>query len=150
MEGKPSMVDISGKKTVFREATAVGVIKLKPETVRRIKEGKVEKGNPLHVASTMATLAVKETPKIIALCHPIPISNVDVDFSFPGEDKVQVKVTVRAEARTGVEMEALTGVAVALLNLWDMVKRYEKDEAGQYPETAILSLKVERKVKLDE
>ena len=147
MKGKPSMVDISGKETVFREAVAVGFLKLKPETIRLIREGKVEKGDPLSVASTMAALAAKETPKMIALCHPIPLTNVKVEYDFPDEATVRVRVTVKAEAKTGVEMEALTATAAALLNIWDMVKPYEKDEGGQYPTAEILSIRVERKVK---
>ena len=143
----PSMVDISGKPEVFREAEAEGVIRLRPETVRRIREGKVEKGDPLAAASLMATLAAKDTPRIVGLCHPIPVTDVKVSFSFEGEDRVKVNVKVRARAPTGVEMEALTAAATALLNIWDMVKMYEKDEAGQYPTAEILSIRVVRKVK---
>jgi cyclic pyranopterin phosphate synthase len=141
------MVDISGKPPTFREAEAEGLIRLKPETLERIRKGLVEKGNPLDVARIMGTLAAKETSKIIALCHPISITNVKVDFDFIDERTLKVKVLVRAEAKTGVEMEALTATASALLNIWDMVKMYEKDEEGQYPHTEILSIRVKRKVK---
>ncbi|MCX8195535.1 MAG: cyclic pyranopterin monophosphate synthase MoaC [Acidilobaceae archaeon] len=141
-----NMVDVSLKPAVHREAAASGKILLKPETVRRIKEGKVEKGNVEAVASTAAILAVKGTPQILPLCHPIPISSVKVSFEY-GEDYVKVRVEVKSKAETGVEMEALTGASVALLTIWDMVKAYEKDEEGQYPSTRICDVVVERKVK---
>jgi cyclic pyranopterin phosphate synthase len=141
-----SMVDITRKDVVYREATASGRIILKEETVKRIREGLVEKGDVESVASIAAILAVKNTPSILPLCHPIPITGVNVNFSY-GSDYVEVRVTVKAKAETGVEMEALTGAAVALLTIWDMVKKYEKDEEGQYPYTRIVDLKVESKVK---
>jgi cyclic pyranopterin phosphate synthase len=141
-----SMVDITRKDVVYREATASGRIILKEETVKRIREGLVEKGDVESVASIAAILAVKNTPGILPLCHPIPITGVNVNFSY-GSDYVEVRVTVKAKAETGVEMEALTGAAVALLTIWDMVKKYEKDEEGQYPYTRIVDLKVESKVK---
>ncbi len=140
------MVDITGKDVVYREATASGRIILRRETVRRIREGLVEKGNVESVASIATILAVKNTPYILPLCHPIPITGVNVTFSY-GDDYVEVRVTVKAKAETGVEMEALTGVSVALLTIWDMVKKYEKDEEGQYPHTRIVDVKVESKVK---
>jgi len=141
-----SMVDITGKEVVYREAVASGRIKLRPETVRRIREGLVEKGDVEAVASVAAILAVKNTPHILPLCHPIPVTSVNVTFDY-GEDYVEARVTVRTKAETGVEMEALTGVAVALLTVWDMVKKYEKDEGGQYPYTRITDIRVESKVK---
>ncbi len=140
------MIDITGKDVVYREAVASGKIVLRGETVRRIREGLVEKGDVESVASIAAILAVKNTPTILPLCHPIPITGVKVDFSY-GDDYVEVKVTVKSKAETGVEMEALTGVTVALLTIWDMVKKYEKDEEGQYPYTRIVDVRVESKVK---
>ncbi len=141
-----SMVDITAKDVVYREATASGRILLREDTVRRIREGLVEKGDVESVASVAAILAVKNTPSILPLCHPIPVTHVKVDFSY-GSDYVEVRVTVKAKAETGVEMEALTGVSVALLTIWDMVKKYEKDEGGQYPYTRITDVRVESKVK---
>ncbi|MEM0021596.1 MAG: cyclic pyranopterin monophosphate synthase MoaC [Fervidicoccaceae archaeon] len=140
------MVDISGKSEVQREAVASGKIKLKRETIQLIKEGKVEKGDVLSASTLAAVLAVKKTPELLPLTHNIPITGVDVKFNFE-EDGIRVHVTVRAQAKTGVEMEALAGVSAALLNIWDMVKKYEKDEEGQYPTTAIEEIKVVRKVK---
>ncbi len=140
------MVDISSKPEVFREATAEGFIKLKKETIELIKKGMVEKGDVLSVSSTAAILAVKKTPEILPLTHNIPITHVSTDYEIL-EEGIKVRVTVRTTAKTGVEMEALVGVSIALLNIWDMVKKYEKDERGQYPTTKIEYVKVVEKVK---
>jgi len=140
------MVDISSKPEVFREATAEGFIRLKKETVELIKKGMVEKGDVLSVSSTAALLAVKKTPEILPLTHNIPITYVFTGYEILDEG-VKARVTVRTTAKTGVEMEALVGVSIALLNIWDMVKKYEKDERGQYPTTKIEYIKVLEKVK---
>lgn len=140
------MVDISSKPDVFREAVAEGFIKLKKETVMLIREGLVEKGDVLTVSSVAALLAVKKTPELLPLTHNIPITHVSTSYEVLDEG-VKVTVTVRTTAKTGAEMEALSGVALALLNIWDMVKKYEKDEEGQYPETIISNVRVVRKTK---
>ncbi|MCD4800145.1 MAG: cyclic pyranopterin monophosphate synthase MoaC [Methanococcoides sp.] len=140
------MVDISNKDTVVRYAIASGKIKLHDETVEKIRSGSVEKGNVLATARTAAILAVKRTPDLIPMCHQIPITSVDVEFEI-GEGDVTANVEVRSVGRTGVEMEALTGVSVALLTVWDMVKSAEKDNTGNYPSTAIENIHVVRKVK---
>lgn len=140
------MVDISSKGDVLREAIAQGRIHLRPETLAAIREGSVTKGNVLATAQVAATLAVKQTPTLIPLCHQIPISAVDVEFSLQ-EGFIEVCVTVRSRGKTGVEMEALTGVTLALLTIWDMVKSAEKDEAGQYPVTRIEGIRVIEKTK---
>ncbi len=140
------MVDIGGKPQARRTAVASGKICLKPDTVRKIEAGEVPKGDVLTVAQTAAILAVKRTPEIVPLTHPIPITSVDVSFDI-GEDGVTVRVEVQSTGQTGVEMEALTGVAAALLTVWDLVKGLEKDEDGQYPTTKITDVKVEKKVK---
>jgi len=140
------MVDIGGKGEVYREAIASGKIILRPETLKAIREGTVVKGNVLATARVAATLAVKETPRLIPMCHPIPISSVDVEF-LELADSVEALVKVRSHGRTGVEMEAITGVSVALLTIWDMVKSAEKDEAGQYPITCISDIRVLEKRK---
>lgn len=140
------MIDISDKETILRIATASGKIELKEETIERIKSKKVEKGDALTVAKISAISAVKKVPDLVPFCHPIPISNVIIDFEI--KDKtIKVTCAVKSFAKTGVEMEALTGVSVALLNLWDVVKMYEKDEKGQYPSTQIYDIKVEEKIK---
>ena len=140
------MVDISGKDMIFREAEAKGRIKLKPETVKLIREGKVEKGDVFEAAKIAAINAVKSTPNILPYCHPISITHVGFGMNIYHE-YIEVVVNVKAYERTGVEMEALTGVAAALLTIWDMVKKYEKDSNGNYPHTAIHDIIVVRKIK---
>jgi cyclic pyranopterin phosphate synthase len=140
------MVDISEKKEVIREAVAAGKICLRPETIEAIRQGTVVKGNVLATARVAATLAVKQTPLLIPLCHQIPLSAVDVDYIY-GEGFIEAEVRVRSTGKTGVEMEALTGVSVALLTIWDMVKSAEKDEQGQYPFTRIEGIRVIEKKK---
>ncbi len=140
------MVDVSEKKEVLREAIARGRICLRQETLRAIQEGTVVKGNVLATARVAATLAVKQTPTLIPLCHQIPLSAIDVDFSYEN-GCIEAEVRVRSTGRTGVEMEALTGVSVALLTIWDMVKSAEKDEHGQYPFTRIADIHVVEKKK---
>jgi cyclic pyranopterin phosphate synthase len=140
------MVDVSGKPDSQREAVATGFIKLKKSTIELIRSGKIEKGNVLDVSSVSAILGVKKTTELLPLTHNIPISNVKVDFNIE-EEGIRVYVTVKTTAKTGVEMEALMGATAALLNIWDMVKKYEKDEKGQYPDTVITDVRVLSKVK---
>ncbi len=140
------MVNITDKKEVLRIARASGRITLKGSTIALIQEGEVEKGNVLTTAQVAATLAVKSTPNIIPMCHPIPITGVNVDFDFI-DDEIEVSVEVKSFGKTGVEMEAITGVSVALLTIWDMVKAVEKDENGQYPVTRISGIRVIEKIK---
>jgi cyclic pyranopterin phosphate synthase len=142
-----AMVDITGKPKVFREATATGKIKLKPETISLIKSGKVEKGDPIYTAKVAGVLAAKETSTLIPFCHPLPLTNVKVEIRILDESTIQVFSTVKTEAQTGVEMEALVATAVSLLTIWDMVKQYEKDAEGQYPSTLIEDIRVVKKVK---
>jgi cyclic pyranopterin monophosphate synthase len=141
------MVDVSGKAEIFREATATGSIKLKPETIDLIKTGKIVKGDPLYTAKIAGVLAAKKTSDLIPLCHPLPLTNVDVDVKVADKIGVSVTASVKTKAQTGVEMEALTAVSIALLTVWDMTKQYEKDSAGQYPSTAIENIHVVRKFK---
>jgi cyclic pyranopterin phosphate synthase len=140
------MVDITEKPPVFRMAAATGSIRLREDTIKAIKSGNVKKGDVLTTAKLAAILAVKETPRLIPMCHPITITGLDVNFELE-EAHVRATVTVKSLGKTGVEMEALTGVCVALLNVWDMVKYLEKDETGNYPETEIEGLRVMIKVK---
>jgi len=140
------MVDISQKDVTHREAEAFGRIILRPETLRAIREGSVEKGDPLTVAEVAAIQAVKRTSELIPLCHPIPIMGIKLNFTL-GEGHIDVRCRVKADYKTGVEMEALTGVATALLTIWDMVKYLEKDEGGQYPHTRITDIRVVEKMK---
>lgn len=156
-EGGGGIVDISGKDDVVRSATAAGRLLLRPETLQALETGKVEKGDVLEAARTAALLAVKRTPDLLPHCHPIPLTGARVAFDLDegeageageaGGAGLGVRVTVEATYKTGVEMEALTGVAVALLTAWDMVKPLEKDEDGQYPTARITDVRVvEKKV----
>ena len=144
--GRARMVDISEKNDVSRLARAAGEIILSAETLEKIRMGTVEKGNVLSTARVAAILAVKKTPETIPMCHQIPITGIDVDFEI-GEEAVSVAVEVRTVGKTGVEMEALAGVSVALLTVWDMVKSAEKDETGNYPHTLIRNIRVLEKLK---
>ena len=140
------MIDISDKDVVRRVARAEGEIKLKPQTIVLIREGKVKKGDALTVARVAGMNAVKNTHTLIPMCHPIPVDFVGFDFEVK-DDSVVCVCQVKAEYKTGVEMEALVGTATALLAIWDMVKYAEKDEAGQYPDTRITSIQVMEKTK---
>lgn len=143
------MVDITSKPEVYREAVASGVIRLKPSTIEKIVKGEIEKGDVFTTARVAGMLAVKNTPQIIPHCHPIPYTGIKVLFTVLGSDRIKVTVKVKTTWKTGVEMDALTGVMAALLTIWDMVKKYEKDERGNYPETFIERVVVEEKVKLE-
>jgi cyclic pyranopterin monophosphate synthase len=142
-----TMVDVSGKAEVFREATATGKIRLKPETVNLIREEKIAKGNPLYTAKIAGVLAAKKTSELVPLCHPLPLTSVEVEAKIVEKTAVEVTATVKTKAQTGVEMEALVAAAAGLLTIWDMVKQYEKDAAGQYPNTAIENIHVVKKMK---
>lgn len=141
------MVDISSKPIVYRSVKAEGVIRLSKKTLSALRRGKVKKGDALATAEVAGILATKKTHELIPLCHPIPITRVQFTFEFI-DDGIKVNCTVKADYRTGVEMEALVGVSMALLTIWDMVKYMEKDEEGQYPITAIECIKVVKKVKV--
>ncbi len=145
-EGEAQQVDITGKPIAIRRAVASGFIELKPDTIAAIKKGRVEKGNVLNTARIAAIMASKQTSDIIPLCHQISLTAVHVDFNFDVHSIMSV-VEVKSIGRTGVEMEALTGVTVALLTIWDMVKSGEKDEPGNYPTTRIYDINVIKKEK---
>lgn len=141
-------VDVSRKPVSRREAIARGKIRLRPETVEIIRQGKVQKGDPLALARLSGIAASKRVPELILLCHQLKLESSEVTARLV-DDGVEVTSRVVAHEKTGVEMEALTAAAVALLNVWDAVKQYEKDERGQYPHTRIEELKVVKKVKGD-
>jgi len=141
------MIDITSKEYVYREARAEGYILLKAKTIKMIKKNEVEKGDVFEAMKIAAINAVKNTSNIIPYCHPIKITHVAVDYNIDDDNKIKVGVTVRTIEQTGVEMEALTGVSAALLCIWDMVKKYEKDESGNYPVTRIMDIHVVYKKK---
>ena len=140
------MVDVTEKPVVRRKAEAAGRILLSQKTIMEIKGGTIKKGDPMQVAEVAAINAAKQTHLLIPHCHQIPLDTVDVDFQLSG-DSLEARCLVRAQARTGVEMEALVGVSTALNTLWDMVKYLEKDEQGQYPKTRITDIRVLKKEK---
>jgi cyclic pyranopterin monophosphate synthase len=142
----PKMVDISEKPAVRREAIAEGTINLRKETIALIKQKRIEKGDPFEIASVGAIQAVKNTSSTLMMCHPIQIESSSIDF-FKTPTSVTVRAKVVAISKTGVEMEALNAVSAALLNFWDVVKKYEKDGKGQYPATSIKNIHVVRKRK---
>ena len=142
-----SMVDVTAKPEVYREAKAKGIIKLKPETIQLIRAEKIEKGNTFDVAKVAGILAAKNTSSLIPLCHPLPLTGVEVKLQIVDDSIVEVEATVKTRAQTGVEMEALAATATALLTVWDMTKQYEKDLDGQYPSTSIQDLHVLNKIK---
>ena len=142
------MIDITDKNTVKREAMASGTIKLNKETIKLIRVKQVKKGDVIETAKIAGTIAVKNTSGMIPYCHPVPV--MSIDFNFEVEDsKIVVTCRVKAIYRTGVEMEAINGVQVALLTIWDMVKYLEKDETGNYPDTYIGNVAVVYKRKGD-
>ncbi len=140
------MIDVGEKPVVLREAEASGKILLSIKTMEAVRSGNVKKGDPLVVGEVAAIQAAKQTSLMIPHCHQIPLDTVDVRFSL-NEEGVTASCRVRAQARTGVEMEALVGVSAALNTIWDMVKYLEKDVAGQYPDTRITDIRVVRKMK---
>jgi cyclic pyranopterin phosphate synthase len=140
------MIDISQKGEVERVATASGRIQLRRSTIEKLQSGTTKKGNVLESAELAAILAVKKTPEVIPLCHQINIANVKVEFAV-GEEDIKATVSVKSVGKTGVEMDALHGLAVALLTIWDMVKAEEKDETGNYPHTKIEEIQVDKKEK---
>ncbi|MFQ6011057.1 MAG: cyclic pyranopterin monophosphate synthase MoaC [Nitrososphaerales archaeon] len=140
------MANITAKDIVLREATAQGTIGLQEDTISLIKKGKIEKGNPIDIANVAGVAGTKLTPTIMPLCHPIPVEDVKLEFQIKKES-ISVKASVKTHWKTGVEMEALSAVTVALLNIWDVVKKYEKDSNGQYPTTKIYDVSVLSKVK---
>lgn len=145
-KGRAKMVDISEKQDILRRATATGEIQLKPETINAIKNKEIEKGSVLETARIACIIAIKNTSSVIPMCHQIPLTGIDVQFD-PGVENVKVTVEVKSIGKTGVEMEALHGVSVALLTIWDMVKSAEKDSTGNYPSTKIKNILVLEKVK---
>ncbi|MGQ3414383.1 cyclic pyranopterin monophosphate synthase MoaC [Natrinema sp. LN54] len=139
--GDVQMVDVGDKPDSERRAVAAGEIRLRPATVEAIREDEVGKGDVLATARIGAIQAVKHTWETIPMCHQIPITNVDTEFSL-AEDRIEVRVGVETTGKTGCEMEALEGVTTGLNVVWDMVKAVEKDDDGQYPETGIENVRV--------
>ncbi|GGM67365.1 cyclic pyranopterin monophosphate synthase MoaC [Thermogymnomonas acidicola] len=143
---KGGMVDISEKESVLREATAEGRIVLSQRTMEAIRKGQVTKGDVFEATKIAGIQGAKEAWERLPFCHQVPIEGVDVEMEAT-EGGITVRCSVRAHYRTGVEMDALSCVSSALLNIWDMTKYLEKDETGNYPNTRIEGIRVVRKVK---
>lgn len=124
-EGKANMVDVSGKPDQVRTAVAEGIIMLAESTVQKVKENTLKKGDVIATARIAGIQAAKQTHLLVPLCHPLQISKVDVDLE-PEEQGIKATATVRCVGKTGVEMEALTAVQVALLTIYDMCKAVDK------------------------
>jgi len=126
-EGNAVMVDVSNKQATQRTATAKGTMTMGPETMALIQAGGVEKGDVLSVAQLAGIMGAKRTPDLIPLCHPLELTSVTVDLVCdPGRNAVDITATCKLKGQTGVEMEALTAVAVAALTVYDMCKAVDR------------------------
>jgi cyclic pyranopterin phosphate synthase len=124
--GAARMVDTSAKPETQREAKASGLVRMAPATLALIRDRGLDKGNVLEVARLAGIMAAKRTGELIPLCHPLPITNAAIDFTFAADDLLRIEATVRVFGRTGVEMEALTAVSVAALTVYDMCKAVDR------------------------
>ena len=140
------IVEIGSKPVVERKASATGLLNLKLETKQAIENKVVKKGDVIEASTIAAIQAVKETPRIIPHCHPIPLEGCKVEWEWEGTS-LRCTVHVSAHYKTGIEMEALTGVSAGLLCVLDMIKSYEKDNEGQYPDASLTDLRIVEKRK---
>ncbi len=125
--GRPRMVDITEKPDTHRQAIARGLVRMQPATLKLIKKGQMAKGDVLSVAQLAGTMAAKQTPNLIPLCHPILIGDIRIEFDIDDkESTVAITVTVESTGKTGVEMEAMTATAVAALTIYDMCKAVDR------------------------
>jgi cyclic pyranopterin phosphate synthase len=127
--GRARMVDVGDKPETAREAVAEGVVLMEAATLERVRASSVEKGDVLGLARMSAIAGLKRTSELIPLCHPVRVTGVDVELAPSdegGQPRVEIRATVRAHDRTGVEMEALTAVAVAALTVYDMCKAVDR------------------------
>jgi cyclic pyranopterin phosphate synthase len=124
-EGASRMVDVGRKRATRRVARARAAVKMKPETLRLIVDKKIQKGDVFEVARLAGIMAAKQTDKLIPLCHPLPLDNVKIEFRTT-RNSIEIISEARVTAKTGVEMEALTAVAVAALTIYDMCKSADK------------------------
>ena len=142
------IIDIGSKPIVAREAVATGLLHLSLESLDIVANGRSPKGDVREASTVAAIQAVKETPRTLPHCHPIPIEGCTVDWTIE-EQALRCTVSVRMHWTTGVEMEALCGVNAGLLCAWDMLKSIEKDSKGQYPTAHLDGVQVVRKSKGD-
>ncbi len=126
VQGHGRMVDITEKGVTFRQATAQGKLRMQKETMQKIREGAMAKGDVLGVAQVAGVLGAKQTPSLIPMCHPLLLTGVDLNFSFLDENTLVIEATVKNSGQTGVEMEALTAVSIAALTVYDMCKAIDR------------------------
>lgn len=126
-QGRARMVDVSEKEITKRTAIARSMIKMNTGTLSAIKGGKISKGDVLAVAQIAGIMAAKKTSDWIPMCHPLPLTGIDISFSDNSEDELYIEATVRTTGKTGVEMEALTAVSASALTVYDMCKALQKD-----------------------
>ncbi|HMG32997.1 MAG TPA: cyclic pyranopterin monophosphate synthase MoaC [Blastocatellia bacterium] len=124
-EGRARMVNVGDKPVTTREAVASGHVRMSAATVEAIRQRRTPKGDPLEIAKIAGLMAAKKTAELIPLCHPLPLNHAGVELTLTG-DGVSITATARTDARTGVEMEALTAVSVAALTLYDMCKAIDR------------------------
>ncbi|MFD1433368.1 cyclic pyranopterin monophosphate synthase MoaC [Kroppenstedtia eburnea] len=136
-QGRARMVDVSEKEVTRRTAVARSRIRMKPETLRKIREGGVRKGNVLAVAQVAGIMAAKKTWDLIPMCHPIPLKGADIRFREEGDTLLVVEAETKTDHVTGVEMEALTAVSIAALTIYDMCKSLDKSMVVE--ETCLIS-----------
>ena len=127
-DGKARMVDVSEKPDTFREAVARGAVLMRPTTLALIQQNAIQKGDVLSVAKIAGIMAAKRTAELIPLCHPLPLTNVELTFSF-NAGRIEIESRARVTGKTGVEMEALSAVAVAALTVYDMCKAVDREMA---------------------
>jgi cyclic pyranopterin monophosphate synthase len=126
-QGRARMVDVSDKEVTKRIAAAASKVKMAQETLRAIKEGSIGKGDVLAVAQVAGIMAAKKTADWIPMCHPLPLTGIDISFSDNNKDELYIEATVKTTGKTGVEMEALTAVTACALTVYDMCKAMQKD-----------------------
>ena len=127
-QGRAHMVDVTAKAVTHRVAVAAGEIRMAPETLRKVREGTMKKGDVLAVAQVAGIMAAKHNADLIPMCHPLMLTGVDIDFALEDDpSRVEIRATVSCNGETGVEMEALTAVCVAALTIYDMCKAVQKD-----------------------
>ncbi len=125
--GEARMVDVSQKGDTEREAVAKGRVVMKPTTLEQIRTAGLKKGDVLAVARVAGIMAAKNTPQLIPLCHPLPISNIAIEFDLSGEDSIGITARVKSTSKTGVEMEALVATSVTALTIYDMAKSVDRE-----------------------
>ena len=125
-KGEAKMVDVSPKDDTIREAVVTGGVRMNPETLNKIKQNQVKKGDVLAAARIAGIMGAKRTPDLIPLCHTILVSEVNVDFEFTGDDYIKITAMAKSTGKTGVEMEAMTAAAVSALTIYDMCKAIDR------------------------